>query len=144
MTSIPSGPATRARCRRSAGSPARPFLERCRHRYGDIFTLKIAQEGTWVILADPEPSARSSPVTRGLPRGRGNIVLLPVLGHHSVLLLDEDQHMAQRKLLLPPFHGERMQRYGELMREIAEREIERWPMGARSRSGRICRRSRSR
>ncbi len=59
--------------------------------------------------------------------GEGNVVLRPVLGHHSVLLLDEAPHMAQRKLLLPPFHGERMQRYGEVMREIAEREIDRWP-----------------
>ena len=42
-----------------------------------------------------------------------------MLGSHSVLLLDEQPHMAQRKLMLPPFHGERMKRYGELMAEVA-------------------------
>ena len=48
---------------------------------------------------------------RLLHAGEANVVLLPVLGSHSVLLLDEDAHMAQRKLMLPPFHGERMRGY---------------------------------
>src|SRR5205814_807617 len=61
--------------------------------------------------------------------GEGNQILLPILGEHSVLLLDERPHLEQRKLLLPPFHGERMQRYGDLMAEIAAAEIERWPRG---------------
>jgi len=107
-----------------------PFLERCRQRYGDTFTLKIAQEGTWVMLSDPEDVRK---VFTGDPKvlhaGEGNAVLKPVLGDHSVLLLDEAAHMQQRKLLLPPFHGERMQRYGDVMREIAEREIDGWPTG---------------
>jgi cytochrome P450 family 135 len=107
-----------------------PFMERCFARYGDIFTLKVAQEGTWVFLADPEMVKQ---VFTGDPRvlhaGEGNTVLLPIVGTHSVLLLDEREHMTQRKLLLPPLHGERMQRYGELMTEIAEAEIDRWPAG---------------
>ena len=129
MTSIPPGPRY-PRALQTIGWVARtgPFLERCRQRYGDIFTLRIAHEGTWVMLSDPEDVRQ---VFTGDPRvfhaGEGNVVLRPVLGHHSVLLLDEAPHMAQRKLLLPPFHGERMQRYGEVMREIAEREIDRWP-----------------
>jgi cytochrome P450 family 135 len=61
--------------------------------------------------------------------GEGNQILLPVLGEHSVLLLDERPHLEQRKLLLPPFHGKRMQRYGDVMAEIAAAEIERWPRG---------------
>jgi cytochrome P450 family 135 len=107
-----------------------PFLERCRHRYGDVFSVRIAQEGTWVMLADPEHVRQ---VFTGDPKifhaGEANAILRPVVGDNSVLLLDEKAHLAQRKLLLPPFHGERMQRYGELMREVAEREIERWPHG---------------
>jgi cytochrome P450 len=105
-----------------------PLLERCRQRYGDVFSLRIAQEGTWVMLADPEHVRQ---VFTGDPKvfhaGEANAILRPVLGDNSVLLLDERAHLAQRKLLLPPFHGERMQRYGGLMREVAEREIERWP-----------------
>jgi cytochrome P450 len=107
-----------------------PWMERLRDRYGDVFTLRILHEGTWVMLADP---AAVKQVFSGDPRllhaGEANIVLRPVLGPSSVLLLDDDEHMAQRKLMLPPFHGERMKAYGSLMTEIAEREVARWPAG---------------
>jgi cytochrome P450 family 135 len=107
------------------------FLERCRERYGDMFTLRIASEGTWVMLSDPEHVKQ---VFTGDPSvfhaGEGNEILLPLLGENSVLLLDEARHMRQRKLMLPAFHGERMSRYGDLMREIAAAEVERWPAGA--------------
>jgi cytochrome P450 len=107
-----------------------PFMERCHARYGDMFTLRIAQEGTWVFLAHPDLVKQ---VFTGDPRilhaGEGNRVLGPILGDHSVLLLDEKPHMRERKLLLPPFHGERMQRYGELMAEITNEEIDTWPTG---------------
>ncbi len=105
-----------------------PFMERARERYGDVFSLRIAQEGTWVLLSDPEHVKQVfTGDARLLHAGEGNRVLGPVLGSHSVLLLDEQPHMAQRKLLLPPFHGERMKRYGELMAEVAAQEIARWP-----------------
>jgi cytochrome P450 len=107
-----------------------PFLERARERYGDMFSVRIAQEGTWVMLADP---ARVREVFTGDPKifhaGEANAILRPVVGENSLLTLDEQAHMSQRKLLLPPFHGERMQRYGDLMREVAEQEIARWPSG---------------
>ncbi|HEX6459887.1 MAG TPA: cytochrome P450 [Thermoleophilaceae bacterium] len=107
-----------------------PFLERCHKRHGDVFSVRIAQEGTWVMLANPEHVRQ---VFTGDPKvfhaGEANAILRPVLGDNSVLLLDEQPHLAQRKLLLPPFHGERMQRYVDVMREVAEHEIERWPQG---------------
>ncbi len=107
-----------------------PFMERCRERYGDAFTLRIAHECTWVLLSDPEAVKQ---VFTGDPRllhaGEANVVLLPVLGSHSVLLLDEDPHMRQRKLMLPPLHGERLARHAETMREVAEREVAGWPAG---------------
>jgi len=109
---------------------ARRLLFTCQERYGDIFTVKIVYEGTWVMLADPEMVKQ---VFTGDPRvyhaGEGNQILEPVLGPNSLLVLDEKPHMSQRKLLLPPLHGERMQGYGETMREIAAREIESWPTG---------------
>jgi len=105
-----------------------PFMQRAHERYGDVFTVKIAQEGTWVFLAHPDLVKQ---VFTGDPRllhaGEANRILGPVVGDQSVLLLDEAPHMRERKLLLPPFHGERMQRYGELMYEIATQEIARWP-----------------
>ena len=56
-------------------------------------------------------------------------MLEPALGPNSVLTLDDEPHMRQRKLLLPPFHGERIERYGELIREVTRREMESWPVG---------------
>ena len=95
-----------------------------------MFTVQIANEGTWVFLAHPDAVKQ---VFTGDPRllhaGEANRILLPLLGHHSVLLLDDAAHMRQRKLMLPPFHGERMRRYQEIMAESARDEIERWPLG---------------
>jgi cytochrome P450 family 135 len=106
------------------------LLDACQARYGDMFTLKIANEGTWVVTSDPQAIKQ---VFTGDPRllhaGEANRILLPVLGPSSVLLLDEDSHLSQRKLMLPAFHGARMKRYGELMSRVAAEEIERWPMG---------------
>jgi cytochrome P450 family 135 len=106
------------------------MLEQCCARFGDMFTLKIAYEGTWVMVSDPEAVKQ---VFTGDPRvfhaGEGNQILRPILGENSVLVLDEKAHIGQRKLLLPPFHGERMQGYGEKMAEIAAREIDSWPTG---------------
>jgi cytochrome P450 family 135 len=109
---------------------ARRMLYACQDRYGDMFTIRVAYEGTWVMLADPEAIKQ---VFTGDPKvfhaGEGNQILATVLGQNSVLVLDEKPHMRQRKLLLPPFHGTRMQGYEQTMSEIAEREIESWPTG---------------
>jgi cytochrome P450 family 135 len=109
---------------------AKRLLYACQDRYGDMFTIRVAYEGTWVMLADPVAIKQ---VFTGDPRvfhaGEGNEVLAPLVGRNSLLVLDEKRHMSQRKLLLPPFHGERMQGYAETMREIAAREIESWPTG---------------
>ncbi|HET8954532.1 MAG TPA: cytochrome P450 [Solirubrobacterales bacterium] len=106
------------------------FLDQGRARFGPMFSIKIAYEGDWVVLADPELVKQ---VFTGDPKvfhaGEGNQILRPILGDNSVLVLDEKPHISQRKLLLPPFHGERMQAYGEKMAEIAAREIDSWPTG---------------
>ena len=103
-------------------------LEYCQARYGDMFTYRLPYEGKWVVISDPEAIKQ---VFTGDPRllhaGEANIVLLPVLGEHSVLLLDEPAHMKERKLMLPPFHGRRMKAYGEVMAQVAAEEIDRWP-----------------
>jgi cytochrome P450 len=104
------------------------FLEQSRARFGRMFSIKIAYEGDWVVISDPELVKQ---IFTGDPTvfhaGEGNQILRPILGENSVLVLDERKHLEQRKLLLPPFHGERMQAYGEKMAEIATREIESWP-----------------
>jgi cytochrome P450 len=119
------------RAMQTLGWLSRPFqfVERARANLGDTFTIHIARD-TFVVLSDP---ADVKQVFTGDPSvyhaGVSNIILLPFLGHKSVLLLDGAQHMSQRKLLLPPFHGEKMRRHVELMTEIAEREVAAWPRG---------------
>ena len=129
---LPPGPPLPAQLQTAIWSrQARRVLFACRKRYGSIFTLRIVHEGTWVMLSDPEAVKQ---VFTGDPRvfhaGEGNQILEPVLGRNSVLVLDEKAHIGQRRLLLPPFHGERMQGYRQTMAEIAARKIESWPIGA--------------
>jgi cytochrome P450 len=108
-----------------------PFIERCNERYGDFFAVRFVL-GNILWIADPDVIKR---VFTGDPdvlhAGEGNAAPLEfIMGPNSVLLLDEPEHMRQRKLMLPSFHGERMQRYGDLMREITDRDIDDWPVGA--------------
>src|SRR5919204_5852861 len=107
------------------------FLERCRRRHGDVFALKVAPYGRMVFLADPGLIRQ---VFTGDARvfhvgGVRSRVLGPMLGTHSLLLLDEDEHMRERKLMLPAFHGEALRRYPALIEEIAEASVRSWPVG---------------
>ena len=103
-------------------------LERCRARYGDIFSLRIAYAGDWVFLGDPDAVRELFTCdSADANAGEGNDVLRPVLGRHSVLLLDGDAHLAHRRVLLPPFHGAQLRRCETLMAELAREQIARWP-----------------
>jgi cytochrome P450 family 135 len=106
-----------------------PFITRARAKYGDTFTMHIGRD-TFVVLSNPDDVKQ---VFTGDPSifhaGEGNVILLPFLGEKSVLLLDDAAHLGQRRLLLPPFHGDRMRNHVGLMREVAEREVDSWPRG---------------
>jgi cytochrome P450 len=107
------------------------FLERNRKRYGDVFSLSFPGFGRMIYLADP---ALVKQVFTGDPAtfhaGAANArALEPILGTFSLLTLDGEDHMRQRKLLLPPFHGEAVKRYRDLIAEITSRDVERWPVG---------------
>jgi cytochrome P450 len=107
------------------------FLASNQRRYGDIFSVRFPYYGRVVYVAGPE---LVKAVFTGSPTefhaGEANATVLePALGPSSVLTLDEEPHMRQRKLLLPPFHGERVRRYRELIVEIARREMASWPVG---------------
>ena len=105
-----------------------PFMERCQRRYGDVFTLRVRHGGTWVLVCDPEDVKRvftAAPERLGV--GEANTLLGPVLGPRSVMLLEEPQHMTRRKLMLPQFHGRRMESYGGMMAEVARRAVAQWP-----------------
>jgi cytochrome P450 len=106
------------------------LLERCRRRYGDVFTLRAWPfESLLVVVCDPsviKSIFTGDPET--LRAGEGNDVLEPVAGPESVLLLDGAQHLHRRKLMLPSFHGERISAYGDLMKDITDAEIDTWPL----------------
>jgi cytochrome P450 len=106
----------------------RAFLERCRARYGKRFTIRMPLAPPFVMLSSPaEVKEVFTAPPDVLHPGEGAKVLEPVVGRNSVILLDGGAHMEQRKLMLPPFHGERMARLSSLMAEVAEREIASWP-----------------
>jgi cytochrome P450 len=107
-----------------------PFLERARARYGKRFTVQLLAAPPFVVLSEPDQlKAMFAAPVDVLHPGEGARLLEPVVGPNSVILLDEDAHLEQRKLMLPAFHGERMERLTELVTEVTEREVAAWPRG---------------
>jgi cytochrome P450 family 135 len=107
-----------------------PFLERCQKHFCDTFTIRVRHAGTWVILADPEDVKKVFTADHAvLGVGLANSILGPLLGPRSVMLLEEPEHVKRRKLMLPPFHGERMKGYSEMMADVTRREVANWPVG---------------
>jgi cytochrome P450 family 135 len=118
----------------AAGWALRPlaFMDRCAERYGEIFTLRVRRSRPWVFLTNPEHVKQVFTTDAHLLRagaGEANPLLGPLLGSRSVMLQDEPTHMTDRKRILPSFHGQRMHDYGEMMADVARREIDRWPIG---------------
>lgn len=96
-------------------------------RYGDAFTIELPLFGKTVVISDPDLIKQLFTGSPDVLYAGETSPLRPVLGDNSLLTIDGRRHLRQRKLLLPPFHGERMRAYGETMREIAERHVGRWP-----------------
>jgi cytochrome P450 len=132
MTALPPGP-SEAPAIQTARWLLRPisFMESCRRRFGDAFSVTfLGFQTPMVMLSDPAAiQALYTNPRHDLPPGR-TVALLPIMGPRSVLLLEGQEHLARRKVMLPPFHGERMQAYEKTVREIAVSEIESWEPGA--------------
>lgn len=107
------------------------FLRRGQERYGDVFTARFPGLGRVVYVVDPAEAKRIFTGSADLMlAGQANARWLePVLGRFSILNLDGDAHLRQRRLLLPPFHGERIKRYEEIVVSVASNEIDSWPVG---------------
>ena len=126
---LPPGPRMPAALQ-TLGFWSRPtaFLERARQRYGRRFTIRLLGSPPFVMLSDPDEIKQIFQAPpEVLHPGEGARILEPVLGRHSVILLDEDPHLEQRKLMLPAFHGERMARLSGLIDELARAEVASWP-----------------
>ncbi len=106
------------------------YTARLHARYGSRFTMRLLGQPTFVVLTDPADLRElftADPEV--LHPGEGARLLEPIVGPNSVILLDEQPHLEQRKLMLPAFHGDRMQRLTGLMEELTAEELERWPLG---------------
>lgn len=107
-----------------------PFMRSCAATYGNAFTIRFIATPPMVFVSEP---ADIRQVFTGDPAnlqaGRANRVLKPIVGSNSILMLDGARHKRERKLLMPPFHGERMRLYSQMMCEIVDRSIDSWPMG---------------
>jgi cytochrome P450 family 135 len=103
-----------------------------RERYGNVFTVRYTGFGTGVYVAEPDAIRELFTGDQSdLLAGEANSFMEPVLGPHSVLVLDGREHLRQRKLLLPPFQGSRVAAFREVIREVAERELASWTHGRR-------------
>src|SRR5271168_4653741 len=106
------------------------FLDECGGKYGDWFTVRVPGIAPFVFTSDP---AAIREVFQGDPdqlyAGRANRSLGAYMGERSVLFLDGEAHLRERRLVMPAFHGERMRSYGPVMRSIARDAISRLPVG---------------
>jgi cytochrome P450 len=129
MTSLPPGPRAPSWVQtvRWWTRPV-PMMEDCRARFGRRYTMRLIGTPPFVLLADPaEVKEVFTAPPDALHPGQGAQVLEPVVGRNSVILLDEDAHLSQRRLMLPSFHGEQVARLTGLMAQVAGEEVERWP-----------------
>jgi cytochrome P450 len=104
-------------------------LQRAQRRFGDVFTIRVLGDEV-VVLG--HPSAAKEVFSHGpeeLSTGEVNEPFKPIFGDRTLLLLDDDEHLSRRKLVLPSFHGERMRAYEDLIREATIDEISTWPPG---------------
>src|SRR3954454_55776 len=104
------------------------FIEQCRARYGKAFTIRLIGIPPFAIVSTPDDIREvfQTPPEVMHP-GEGARILEPVVGKYSLILLDEKDHLSQRRLMLPAFHGEKMQRLSDLVTEVTEREVAAWP-----------------
>lgn len=107
------------------------FMRRCTQRYGSAFTVRLGPRSDVVFLTEPDAVKA---VFQGSPQdmnmGDINGLFRRVLGRKSLLVIDGDEHLQQRKLLLPPFHGERVVQHTAAMLAAAEEDVASWPVGA--------------
>lgn len=107
------------------------FLPAMARRYGDVFALRVPPYADHVVVFTRPEHIKE--IFAGDPRdlhaGEGNQILGPVMGEHSVLLTDEDQHARARRLLMPAFNGASLRGYRELVADVTRSEVTRWKPG---------------
>ena len=106
------------------------FMESCAHRYGDLFTLDFGRPDPIVFCSHPKAiETLFTAAPECFETGAANQIMLPLLGESSLVLLDGDRHQRMRQLLMPPFHGDRMRTYGDLIVQVTEKIANTWTIG---------------
>lgn len=107
------------------------LLDECAQRYGDPFTLGLVGPfPKTVFFSSPQAIQQIFTATpEQVDTGRSNSILKPVVGENSLLLLDGDRHQQQKTLLMPPFHGERMRTYGQIISDVTQQVASQWQIG---------------
>lgn len=104
------------------------FFASVHRRHGDVFKLRLLRE-EWVAIAHPDAVREVfSYGPEQLDSGAANQALSPALGTRNLLLLDGEEHLHRRRIVLPPFHGERMRAYERTIRTAASDQIAKWPL----------------
>ncbi|WP_071190401.1 cytochrome P450 [Trichormus sp. NMC-1] len=106
------------------------LMETSAKTHGDFFTLRLTTEQPLVFISNPEAIQEifTTP-PEYFDAGRGNKLIKPLVGENSLLLLDGVPHQRQRRLLTPPFHGERMKAYGQIITDMTKQVISNWQIG---------------
>ena len=107
------------------------WIPALRRKYGDVFSIKILPEGRWMVFFHKPEHVRE--IFAGDPEvfhaGKGNAILGPVMGEHSLLLVDSSQHKRARKLLMPAFNGHALRGYESMIEGITKTEVGSWTEG---------------
>ncbi|PSR13922.1 cytochrome P450, partial [filamentous cyanobacterium CCP3] len=105
------------------------FQDRHSRTYGDLFTMRLTSLGTVVVLGNPQAVQDIFSQDAKFDVGRGNGIAEPLIGRNSLMLMDGDRHRRERKLLMPPFHGERLHTYAQQIVDITRQVTDRWQIG---------------
>jgi cytochrome P450 len=108
------------------------YMEANAQRYGDIFTAQLGKKShSLVFVSNPQAIQKilTNDTKQFTAPGELNRILQPLLGDYSVIMVNGDRHRRQRQLLMPPFHGERMRAYGQLICDITEKVMSQLPPG---------------
>lgn len=105
------------------------FQKKYSKKYGNIFSMQLAGIGSFVILGEPQALQEIFTQDSRFDVGRGNTLAEPLIGRTSLMLMDGDRHRRERKLLMPPFHGERLQAYAQQICLITNQIASEWQIG---------------
>ena len=107
------------------------WIPALRRKYGDVFSIRILPEGRWLVVFHRPEHVKE--IFAGDPEifhaGKGNAILGPVMGEHSLLLVDSSQHKRARKLLMPAFNGHALRSYESMITGLAKAEVGSWRSG---------------